>query len=224
MFLDPRDLISRVLLETGEWDPATWSAIAAHLPAGGTFVDVGAHMGHCSLMAATLVGAGGRVVAVEANPEMVECLSRNILASGAVVDVQPMACYGSEILINLFVASHANSGSSSISRDNASLGGGAQKNHCVQARPLDAILKDLKITRVDVLKIDVEGAELQVLHGARETLTSCRPVVVIELDDQLLNAMGTSSVEIHNFLASYGYVYNGTFDDANVKFAHRGTA
>jgi FkbM family methyltransferase len=221
MLLDPRDLISRVLLETGEWDPDTWRAIAEHLPSGGTFIDVGAHMGHCSLTAATLVGPEGRVVAIEANPEMVQHLSRNIHASGVTIDVQPIACSDSETLVDLFVASHANSGSSSISQHNASLGAASQRNYRIQARPLDAVLNELNISRVDVLKIDVEGAELQVLRGAKETLTRHRPVVMVELDDQLLGAMGTSSAEVRALLASYGYISDGTFDDANVRFVRR---
>lgn len=224
MLLDPQDLISRVLLETGEWDPDTWRAMATYLPIGGTFVDVGAHMGHCSLLAATLVGSEGRVVAIEANPEMVQHLSQNIQASGAGIEVQPVACSDSEGLLEIYVAPRANSGSSSISKANASLKGPLRKGYPVQARTLDAVFKQLNITRVDVLKIDVEGAELQVLNGAKETLASCQPVVVIELDDQLLRAMQSSSTEIHNFLASYGYVPDGTFDDANVRFVHRKSA
>lgn len=116
MLLDPRDLISRVLLETGEWDPTTWTAIAANLPVGGTFVDVGAHMGHCSLMAATVIGSGGRIIAMEANPETVTLLKRNIAASGAEVEVLPIACSESEGLVDLWAASNTNSGSSSISK------------------------------------------------------------------------------------------------------------
>jgi hypothetical protein len=119
MLLNPRDLISRVLLETGEWDPATWRAIAAHLRPRGVFVDVGAHMGYCSLMAATLVGTQGQVIAIEASPEMVEQLIRNVHASKAAVTVQPTACCDSETFVDLFVSSDANSGSSSISQENA---------------------------------------------------------------------------------------------------------
>ncbi len=78
----------------------------------------------------------------------------------------------------------------------------------------------MNVSRVDVLKIDVEGAELKVIRGARETLTRHRPVLVIELDDQLLGAMGTTSAEVRRLLSSYGYTSDGTFDDANVRFVH----
>ncbi len=94
---------------------------------GGTFVDVGAHMGHCSLMAATLVGAAGLVVAFEANPETFQRLSQNVRASRATVSLQPVACSDSETLLDLFVPSDSNTGSASISRHNASLAGARKK-------------------------------------------------------------------------------------------------
>ena len=62
MFLDSDDLISRVILETGVWDEATWLAIRQHLSNGATFVDVGAHEGYCSLNGARVVGPTGRVI------------------------------------------------------------------------------------------------------------------------------------------------------------------
>lgn len=132
----------RQLMETGEWEPATWDAMAAHLPSGNTFIDVGAHLGYCSLMAATLVGSERRVVAIEANPEMVQHLSRNIHASKVTVNIQPVSCFDSETFVGLFAGSHANS-ESSISQVNASLAEASQRSCRVQARPLDAILNSL---------------------------------------------------------------------------------
>ncbi|MCI0599284.1 MAG: FkbM family methyltransferase [Beijerinckiaceae bacterium] len=222
MLLDPRDLISRVLLETGEWELDTWQAIAAHLSPRCTFVDVGAHIGYCSLKAAAVVGLEGRVVAIEANPTTVKLLRQNVHANAAAIMVQPLACTDSETFVDLFAASDSNSGSSSISQANASQYGASLAHYRVQARPLDAILNDLGILRVDVLKIDVEGAEMQVLLGASHTLMHYQPVLMIELDDQLLGKLGTSSADICNLLASYGYIpsgkFDGIFDAANVMF------
>jgi hypothetical protein len=74
------------------------------------------------------------------------------------------------------------------------------------------------MSRVDVLKIDVEGAELEVLRGAKDTLTRHRPVLIIELEEELLATMGTSSSEVHDLLATYSYRSDGVFDDANNRF------
>lgn len=169
-----------------------------------------------------MVGPEGRVVAIEANPESVKVLRQNFHSIAAAVMVQPIACFDSETFVDLFAASGSNSGSSSISQANASQYGASQADHRGQARPLDAILNDLGISRVDVLKIDVEGSDLQVFLGATHTLTHHRPILIIELDDQLLGRLGASSTENRNLLASYGCSpsgsFDGTFDAANVRF------
>jgi FkbM family methyltransferase len=216
---DPADLISRVILETGVWDEPTWLAIQGHLGEGLTFVDIGAHEGYCALKAARVVGASGRVIAIEANPQMVRALQGNVHASGATgVTVVPVACAESEATLDLFVASQSNTGCSSLSQTNASMGGPVRTKFQVPARPLDSILRELSLSRVDVVKIDVEGAELRVLKGALETLACYRPVLLLELDDRLLSPMGTTSADVTAFLSSCGYALRGTYDEANFEF------
>ena len=68
------------------------------------------------------------------------------------------------------------------------------------------------------MKIDVEGAELQVLKGAQETIARYHPVLLIELDDRLLESMGTSSAEIIGFLSDHGYSLRRSYDEANFEF------
>src|ERR1700722_14067486 len=116
MLLDPSDLISHVLLLTGEWEPGEQATIQRYLSPGDTFVDVGAHIGYCSLKAATLVGANGRVIAIEANPETVRKLRDNVAASAANVTVEAAACSDSETSLEFFTGSQSNSGSGSISK------------------------------------------------------------------------------------------------------------
>jgi tRNA G37 N-methylase Trm5 len=119
MLLDPYDLVPRVILQTGSWEPDSWRVVAKHLHPGGTFVDVGAHIGYYSLEAAPLVGPGGRVIAVEPNPETVRRLRDNIGASGAtnVVSVQPVACSDVEATLDLFAAPRASATSRSARRN-----------------------------------------------------------------------------------------------------------
>jgi FkbM family methyltransferase len=219
MLLDANDLISRVILETGVWDEASWFAIKQHLSCGATFVDIGAHEGYCSLKAARVVGPNGRVIAVEPNPEMVSRLRANIKASGAtVISVEPVACSDSETTLDLFVAAQSNTGSSSFSKTNASMYGAAARSCQVNARRIDAIIREAGVSRVDVVKIDAEGAELLVLRGMEETLLLHHPVLLVELDDRLLKSMGTSSSETIAFLRSHGYTLRRSYDEANFEF------
>jgi FkbM family methyltransferase len=220
MLLDPYDMVSGVILQTGTWEPESWRAIAEHLHPGDTFVDIGAHIGYYSLKAAPVVGPGGHVIAVEPNPETVHRLRDNIRASRAngVVSVQPVACSDTEATLELFGAPEHNTGETSLSRRNASQAGQVVASYRVRARPLDDILKESGVARVDAVKIDVEGAEYLVLKGAAETLDRYHPLVIVELVESQLQAMGTSTAQIVALLHSHGYAQRHSYGD-NFEFA-----
>ena len=220
MLLDPNDLLSRRILETGVWEPDSWRAMREHLHPGDTFVDVGAHIGYYSLKAATVVGPGGHVIAVEPNPETVRKLQGNISASGAsgVIAVAPVACSDAEATLELFAAPESNTGETSLSRANASQTGAVVTTYRVRARPLDDIIRETGVSRADVLKIDVEGAEYLVLKGAEQTLTRYHPVVIVELVESQLQAMGTSTAAVTALLRSHGYTWKHSYG-SNFEFA-----
>jgi FkbM family methyltransferase len=219
MELDPYDLVSRAILQTGEWEPQSVKAMTEHLSTGGTFIDVGAHIGYYSLKAANIVGANGHVVAVEPNPQTLPKLQANIAASSArVVGVWPVACAGSESTLEFYAAPRSNTGESSLSKENASQDSPATAKYSVRGRPLDAIVKEAKLDHIDVIKIDVEGAEFEVLKGATQTLADYHPVLIVEIDSSQLKAMGTSVEEVTQFLTSRGYSAVRHVDYANVEF------
>jgi FkbM family methyltransferase len=208
LVLDPLDWTAKEILMTGTYEPGTWRIIEEHLPRGGAFIDVGAHIGYYSLKAARQVGESGRVIAIEPNPLTVEQLRENVRASGASeVAVQEIACSDRESVLELFASPRNFTGKSSLSRANAAgwPAVGTPVPYRVRARPLDAVSAEMNLKRVDVIKVDVEGAELLVLKGARETLARFRPVLVVEIIDSQLKQMGTSAAELAQFLTGAGY-------------------
>ena len=66
----------------------------------------------------------------------------------------------------------------------------------VRARPLDDIVEESGVARVDAIRIDVEGAEYLVLKGAHETLERYHPEIIVELVERQLQAMGTSTAQV----------------------------
>jgi FkbM family methyltransferase len=218
MRLDPYDYVSREILETGKWEPESWAVIQDHLGKGATLIDVGAHIGYYSLKAAPVVGPGGRVIAVEPNPETIAKLNGNIQASGAnMVTVEPVACSDAEATLELFAAPRSNTGETSLSRANASQDSQGVISYKVRARPLDAVLREAGVSRVDAIKIDVEGAEYLVLKGATETLDRYHPAILIELVEHQLQAMGASSQQVIELLRSHGYTARRSIEH-NVEF------
>ena len=222
LLLDPADDVSRTILTSlsGRWEPEIWQAISSGLPEGGVMLDVGAHIGYDSLKASVKVGPTGRVVAFEPNPKTLAILRDNIAASNAHnVVVQPIACTDSEQTLTLFDATPGgNSGSSSLSQQNA---GPLSRSYTVRGRPMDDVLAELGVTRVDVVKIDVEGAELVVLRGAARSLKRFHPKLIVEVVPRQLANMGTSVEEVESFVASLGYRTTRAVDYKNREWTFR---
>ena len=216
--LDPEDLVSYMILSSGKYENPSFSMLREHLSPGATFVDVGADFGIYSLRAGPIVGRAGHVIAVEPNPESIRLLETNIAANHArMIAVAPVACSDTETTLDLYVSPHRNSGETSLSKTNASQEGAVSRSYKVRARPLDDIIRESGVTRVDAIKIDVEGAEYLVLRGARQTLNRFHPMLLVEIVEHQLRAMNTSSTELRDFLQANGY-REGRQDGGNVEF------
>jgi FkbM family methyltransferase len=207
LYLDPGDLIGRQLLNEGTWEKEEWGWIEPYLRPGAVFVDVGAHIGVYTQKAAKAVGEQGLVVAVEPNPVTADELRRGIAASDwkNIVVVQA-ACGDQRTRMKLFQAAPSNTGMASLSKQNA-MASGADGAHYfeVDVVPLDEIFPPTKAPRLDVLKIDTEGAETMVLRGASTLIVRYRPGIMVETNDRQLRALNSSKRELEGLLASYGY-------------------
>jgi len=138
---------------------------------GDVVVDGGAHIGTFSRFA---LGEGARkVVAFEPDPQNVECLKRNFeeeLGAGRLVVVQKALWSSSG---NLDLMRGLNSAQSAVTERGHGLG------EPVPATTIDEALKELKLDRVDFIKLDIEGAERQAMAGAADTLRRFAPRMVL---------------------------------------------
>jgi FkbM family methyltransferase len=135
--------------------------LRAHTPVGGVFVDVGANAGTYALPLAHHVGRQGRVIAVEPHPVMVARLAFNRAASGSGNVTLIAAAAGDADGELMIETDHENYGASHVYPD-ASARSDAIR---VPAKRLLSILRDQDLTKIDSLKIDVEGYEDRVLIG-----------------------------------------------------------
>jgi len=206
--LDPTDYVAREILIQDVWQREVWQSISNGLSTGGVFLDVGSHIGYDTLKASVIVGPSGKVISFEPNPNTLKELNANIAASRAAnVIVEPIACTDKEQTLTLFDAtSEGNSGGSSLSLANADeLRKGTLPSYTVKGRPIDAVVRELGLTRLDVVKVDVEGAEYLVLQGARETLQRFHPKLVMEVIPSQLANMNTSVEELRALIKELGY-------------------
>ena len=218
--LDARDLVSLNILRTREWQPEVWDSLKSALPEGGVLLDVGAHIGYFSLKGAAKTGAKGRVISFEPNPETLVQLRSNIEASGAagIVTVAPIACSDRESELTLWASRNGNTGASSLSKENSAAFDEKPEPYKVRGRPIDDVVRELGLTRVDVIKVDVEGAEVMVLRGAMQTLKRFHPKVVAEVDERQLAGFGNKPAELDALFAEAGYNHSKKVDESDVEW------
>jgi FkbM family methyltransferase len=199
--LEPVWFHETILLE-GLWDPNLTSLINERLNPGDVFVDVGAHSGYFTLLAAKRVKPTGNVLSIEPNPKIFDQLVQNIAASEIVSPiVEQVACSDSAKDEILYIHDDTNSSMSSLSHLNIA------NTHkvSVTCTTLDSLVEKHQLTRVDLIKIDVEGAELSVLRGALRTLRKMNPMIVLELDTRLLSGFGVTMDDVTRLLDDFDY-------------------
>lgn len=153
-----------------------------HLQPGDTFVDVGGHFGYFTLLASRLVGAAGRVVAFEASANTYAVLAANVRAQ-ANVTAYHQALSDQQETISFFefpvLYNEFNSVDVDQFRGEKWFAKFPPQKIDVPATRLDDVVQRDHL-RPNVIKIDVEGAELKVIRGAADTLHRLRPLVVME--------------------------------------------
>ena len=146
--------------------------------AGDVVVDVGAHIGRYALRAAT---KASKVIAVEPDPSNFSLLERNVRMNGfSNVVLVPHALSSVPGTRALWLAGSGNTGTSSVDPDASRARGGARSPGTVpvEALTLDELVESVGLTRIDWLKVDVEGHEIAVLQGAKAALGITRAMIL----------------------------------------------
>jgi FkbM family methyltransferase len=193
------DVIERSLSVSGAWDEPVLAALRAELKPGSTFLDVGANIGYFSLRASRWVGAEGRVVSVEpCHPNLARLAAHAWENRAGNLLIASVAAGESAGVAAINFPTYNNAGAASL-RAIPTLQGQA----ALQA-PLDPLLAAHGI-EPSVIKLDVEGFELEALKGLRQTLSRHRPVVLCEVTQRFLLELGQSAGQLLEFMESLGY-------------------
>jgi FkbM family methyltransferase len=197
--------MSLCLYVGSSFEPNEFAFFDRALRPGMTVVDIGANEGLYTLFAGRRIGPSGRLIAVEPSSReraiLQANLARNRLRN---VTVVPHALADTLGKAELKIASKEHSGHNTLGhlvyKDDAVV-------DCeeVVVETFDGLVERLGLTRVDVVKIDVEGAELRLLSGGRNLLSRQRPILLIEANDEALKRQGASTEALVDLLFSLGY-------------------
>jgi FkbM family methyltransferase len=206
-----------------EWDvriflPAEWRGIAklvfafresyepelsclkTILSPGSTFIDVGANIGIYTLAASKIVGETGRVLAFEPSTQSSPLLAKNIALNG-LTNVHTFSVALAQKKGRAWLHRGPNPTLNSLGKDPSWKEDGEE----VVMEPLDRVLRKACVGSVDVIKMDVQGAEELVLRGASNIVTSAHPIVILEVWPEGAALLGLSPYGALELLKSWGY-------------------
>jgi FkbM family methyltransferase len=184
-------------LRSGVYEPHLTRVFERYCRPGMTVLDVGANLGYYSLLASRLVGSSGRVIALEPNSENCRLLLSS-LRLNAITNVELLPVAADVASGWAYYSTHVGSNGGLIDGDDLL----AHPGVVVPTFRLD----DLVSSRVDFLKMDVEGAEGRVVRGATRVIERDRPIVTTELKDEMLTRVSQMSVrEYLGYFESIGY-------------------
>jgi FkbM family methyltransferase len=200
LFASNDDLAVGRHVRGGTYEPGVAAIFSRYVRPGMAVVDIGANIGCLTMLLASIVGPSGLVVAVEPNPENIKLLeaSRRVNGFDQILVIQAAA--GRQIGLLALNVSHSNGMTGELPSDWDSI----FASRPVPCVALDAILP--KDQRINLVKIDTEGAELNALIGLSRTIDRDHPVIVSEFSPGMLPGIShCTGPEYLRFLIAKGY-------------------
>jgi FkbM family methyltransferase len=193
------DGVGSAIRSNGCYEPEVVSVFLSHLKPDDTVVDIGAHVGQYTLFAA---GIGCTVHSFEPEPRTFSTLSANVTQNQLnSVFLNQCAVTETSGSADLFLANAENIGATSLLPNEDS----TSKSSSVRCVALDEYMREQGEPPVALIKIDVEGGELNALRGARWILHRDHPKLILEFFGSRQAAFGYSCSDIASFLQTFGY-------------------
>lgn len=191
--------IERAIYYFGTYEKGTLDVIGKMLTLGDTFVDIGANIGLMSLYASYAVGDSGKVISFEPNPKTHEMLKDNINLNNR-QNIKPES----------FAISSETKDSKIYDRWDVNRGGASLIKHSESDQSYD--IKEIVFSdyfsqtdEIKLIKIDVEGYELEVLKGAKKFITESQnpPMMVVEFSSKRNNTFGEDTAPLYTFIKDF---------------------
>ena len=205
MQLNLRDLIQRSIYFYGYYEPHFSRFLMKVLKGGETFIDCGANIGQFSLIASRCVGSSGKVIAIEPEQHNLDQLKTNLRLNQADnVSVIQAALGNRSGSVDFFLRSEENGFTNRGVHSLHPHGDWLQPQKItVPMKRLDDVL--LGERRVDWIKMDIEGAELDALQGAEQSLEQFSPTVFFEANEICTRYFGHGTGAVKRWLFDHGY-------------------
>lgn len=209
MTLDLSEHMAGQIFWFGYYSRDIVAILKRHLKPGDVFIDGGANIGELTLVAAKCVGPTGKVVSFEPVETIHEKLARHVSRNGfdGIVTLQQMGLSdrtGEDTIYaatSIYDDGSAHTGLGTIyptAERGAPIG-------TIDLTTLDVIAADMRLARLAGIKLDIEGAELGALKGAREVLARFKPWLIVEIGRETCRAAGYEPDEVLAAMPGYSF-------------------
>lgn len=201
IFLDPEDY-THCMMFYGRYSPEIVNVFRQFVRPGDAVIDVGAHIGYLTLHLALLVGQSGKVYSFEPDLRAAVDLDKSIGASGMTwIHAFRMALTAEKGNLEFYLARGL--GSSTAVKGSEHLEVTAT---VVPGAPLDQLIEEGKVVdKIRLIKMDIEGFEIEAIRGMSQLIKRCRPIMIVEVNEERLTAQGESSTRLLELLESFDY-------------------
>lgn len=208
LYLKTRCLMMKRAIRSGLWIADGLNVLMAlTLEPGDIFLDIGANVGWVTERAAWLVGKRGKVHSFEPSPAAMCYLRRRLVCMGLSNVLLNEFALGAIISSATLYECSENYGGASSLRPGAAPGLHVAAETQVEVMVLDDYIEQNSISQVRLLKMDVQGSEIDVLHGAGRLLNRPnQPILFVEVEQVANAAFGHSTYDLLNSLMGFGYV------------------
>lgn len=194
--LFPNDAIAQHLKSGHLWEKHFRDTINVFIQEGNNVIDAGANFGYNSVLMGKKIGNKGNLIAFEPQRIIYQQLNGNLILNNIFNATTFNAALGnSQSVITL---SPVNYESSWVNIGDTSIGHGGEEVYTYE-------LDQIQETKIDFIKIDVQGYELFALQGAKQILSSHKPTLFIEIEPHQLDKFSVTSSQLVEYIKSFGY-------------------
>lgn len=231
MLLNPTEHIQQQLFWYGHYEKELGELLKKIVRPGDVFLDLGANIGYFSLLVA-INSPSANIISFEPAKDLFHYMNDNISLNN-IKNVSAINAAAGEINEekDLFISSPDNSGMSSFHQPENYSG----KKERVKVLSMDEWFKTSGLSKIDIIKLDIEGSELAALKGMKEILQKQKPVLIVEVNPETLSMFNLRPSDIYDYLKQLNFegfliLENGRFTHlsqpeinktTNVLFIHR---
>lgn len=185
--------ISEELLLFKTHEPYSTQVLENCLHKGMICLDIGGNLGYYATLESRKVGKTGKVIAVEPSPFNFKYLKQNLTKQNqSNFEAFNLAFGDKDDKISFFISEHSNA--SHIIRENELMSVDPKNVIKVHVKKLDNFLQEIDLKKIDLLRMDVEGYEMHVLEGAKESIQKFKPMIQIEIHVERLGTEKTKKL------------------------------